>query len=562
MIRARLPWRLPAVEPRIPNDVAPADGTELVDAAPPGVGGEFDTLLDPRFPIYTASNLSEAFPGPMTPLSLELTLHAMRASSRSSAQLFGLPEPLATELLRSVAAFGHRVYGGVSILRELAAVMPGWSPEEIDQQYLGIAKPATSARARPTPRGIARGLKIGATVGMLATGFRREVDRVTARAAALTWPAEGYERLSDRELGDRIELLHDETVKAWQVSTFGTVLAGGVLSAIEKAGGRPSRAAPGARQLESMGALAGVASLVGHARTDPDVSEPLRTKPPGEALAALRSTWFGPALDEVLRSYGHRGPGETELANPMFADAPELLVEAVAKALDAPDRSPVDTTAARSRRERLLGGVAHRTMLARERSRDGVVRMTHALRLAVREEGRRLVDAGTIDAPGDVCFLTFEELRAVPPDARVLVARRRAERERLAALRMPALFELRWEPETGGTARLDPGATIDGIPAAPGTVRGPVRVLTPDTLHDLEPGEVLVANTTDTGWTPLFAFAAAVVTDVGAQISHAAVVAREYGIPCVVGTRAATQRLRTGQLVEVDGAAGTVTALD
>ncbi len=73
---------------------------------------------------------------------------------------------------------------------------------------------------------------------------------------------------------------------------------------------------------------------------------------------------------------------------------------------------------------------------------------------------------------------------------------------------------------------------------------------------------MLVATTTDTGWTPLFAFASAVVTDVGAQISHAAVVAREYGIPAVVGTRTATSCLRDGQRVEVDGAAGVVTAID
>ncbi len=236
----RPPWRLPRSRPDIPADVAPPDGTPLVDAGEPGVVGEFDTRIDPRFPIYTASNLSEAFPGPMTPLSLELTTHAMRGSSHASAVLYGLEEPLATELLRSVSVFGHRVYGGVSILRELAAVMPGWSPEEIDNQYLGIPLPEERVKVRPTVRDVGRGVRVGGTVGMLAAGFGRDVDRVVASARELTWTSERLAGLSDAELVARIALLHDETVQAWLVSTFGTVLAGGVLGAIEKAGGVPA----------------------------------------------------------------------------------------------------------------------------------------------------------------------------------------------------------------------------------------------------------------------------------------------------------------------------------
>ncbi len=275
--------------------------------------------------------------------------------------------------------------------------------------------------------------------------------------------------------------------------------------------------------------------------------------------------WFAEGVDALARDYGHRGPGETELANEMFADRPDLLVEAITKALDAPVRPAAAAggggagVAVPSARERLLARLAHRTMLARERSRDAVVRMTHALRLAVRERGRRAVDSGLLEEPGDVFYLTFSELRDAPAEARETVARRRAERERLAALRMPALFEGRWVPVVDEGDALEVGECLTGIPASPGVARGTVRVLTAETLYDLEAGEVLVATTTDIGWTPLFAFAAAVVTDVGAQISHAAVVAREFGIPAVVGTRDATRRLRTGMTVEVDGAAGTVT---
>ncbi|MCX2932299.1 PEP-utilizing enzyme [Mycobacterium sp. CVI_P3] len=105
------------------------------------------------------------------------------------------------------------------------------------------------------------------------------------------------------------------------------------------------------------------------------------------------------------------------------------------------------------------------------------------------------------------------------------------------------------------------GSAIRGVPAVSGRARGRVRLLrSPD--DDIEPGEILVARVTDTGWTPFFATAAAIVTDIGGAMSHAAIVAREFGIPAVVGTEIASRALRDGQLVEVDGASGVVTVID
>jgi phosphoenolpyruvate synthase/pyruvate phosphate dikinase len=106
-----------------------------------------------------------------------------------------------------------------------------------------------------------------------------------------------------------------------------------------------------------------------------------------------------------------------------------------------------------------------------------------------------------------------------------------------------------------------PQRTISGVPAVSGVAVGRVRVLrSPD--DELEPGEVLVARVTDTGWTPFFGTAAAVVTDIGGSMSHASIVAREFGIPAVVGTKHGSQVLTDGQLVEVNGATGVVTVLD
>jgi phosphoenolpyruvate synthase/pyruvate phosphate dikinase len=109
---------------------------------------------------------------------------------------------------------------------------------------------------------------------------------------------------------------------------------------------------------------------------------------------------------------------------------------------------------------------------------------------------------------------------------------------------------------------LAPGQTLTGMGVSAGVAKGRVRVLTTDSTEYLEAGEVLVAEFTDSGWTPFFGYAAAVVVDTGAKMSHAAVVAREFGIPCVVGSVTGSRALRTGDMVEVDGASGRVTRLE
>jgi phosphoenolpyruvate synthase/pyruvate phosphate dikinase len=104
------------------------------------------------------------------------------------------------------------------------------------------------------------------------------------------------------------------------------------------------------------------------------------------------------------------------------------------------------------------------------------------------------------------------------------------------------------------------GDTLKGVAASPGRVTAPARVLHgPEDFYQMRAGDVLVAAITTPAWTPLFARAAAVVTDVGGPLSHGSIVAREYGIPAVLGTGAATKRIRSGQIITVDGRAGVVT---
>ncbi|HJP72417.1 MAG TPA: PEP-utilizing enzyme, partial [Candidatus Limnocylindria bacterium] len=147
------------------------------------------------------------------------------------------------------------------------------------------------------------------------------------------------------------------------------------------------------------------------------------------------------------------------------------------------------------------------------------------------------------------------------------VAARRATRQEQARL-VPPQFVGRVHPLIGklwgGMARTlgatpSDAALVSGVPASPGRASGSVRVVRgPDDFDDLQPGEILVAPLTAPAWTPLFTKAAGVVTDVGSVAAHASIVAREYGIPAVVGCGDATARLRTGMRVTVDGTTGNV----
>jgi phosphohistidine swiveling domain-containing protein len=193
------------------------------------------------------------------------------------------------------------------------------------------------------------------------------------------------------------------------------------------------------------------------------------------------------------------------------------------------------------------------------------------LRRAVQRIGEALVAAGVISRPDDVFFLSRSEvmgaLRGERPPATSDPSGRRATWERQRGLLAPMtvgrvnpFLQRLWEsfPRLLGAVRSE-RAIVSGTPASPGRATGAVRVIHgPDQFDELEPGEILVAPITAPAWTPLFIRAAAVVTDVGNAAAHASIIAREYGIPAVVGCVDATVRLRTGMRVTVDGGTGNV----
>jgi pyruvate,water dikinase len=221
---------------------------------------------------------------------------------------------------------------------------------------------------------------------------------------------------------------------------------------------------------------------------------------------------------------------------------------------------------------------AFRKLLA-ETQRLVPIRETHVrqltiawpvMRRAILRIGTTLTERGVIDSPEEAFFLARAELidglagrTAAPIDT----ATRRARRAEQATLQPPLfvgnvspMLKRVWDmfASTLGAAR-SARAIVSGVPAAPGHATGVVRVVRgPEDFDDLEDGEILVAPMTAPAWTPLFLKAAAVVTDVGSAAAHASIIAREFGIPAVVGCGDATVRLRTGMRVTVDGSTGNV----
>ncbi len=299
-----------------------------------------------------------------------------------------------------------------------------------------------------------------------------------------------------------------------------------------------------------------------------------------------------------LRDYGHRAIAEIDLGMPRWSDDPTHIIGVLVNYLrlddprlapdkqferaahDAEEQLAVLVARARAKsplHARVVKMALERTRMfagLRELPKYHLVRGFAAVRAQLSEVGETLADAGIIDDAGDVFFLDFKDARhgLDGKDLHELVARRRETYElELKRRHVPrVLLSDGTEPEalpTGFLSRgngrpASEGALPDGMllgtPASAGTVTALARVIMDPVGAHLEPGEILVAPSTDPGWTPLFLTAGGLVMEMGGPNSHGAVVAREYGIPAIVGVPDATSRISSGQMVAVDGAAGTV----
>ena len=570
-----LPWRLTHVQDIPAVDIAAADGAETVLAGPEDGNGEFDTPIDRRFPMYLATNLSEALPGPFSPSSASTTVRGLRASGAVIAQRLRPGGLIQREMAtRTVGVFAHRLYGAITTAHYTAKVVPFVKPETVVRQSQFFGPSLTSmpihneqqlppeAASATGPLRTIRNLGVfGANLGGLVVGANSDtadfVDDIEWLEAIVD---QDLSQFSEPRLQSLILLARDHVIDGWVLAS-GSFMAFAALSTILRGLNGRDMVLPVGQELASAGPLSAVYRLAEAAQRDSDAARILSR--PGEHLAELATgaPKFHAAVLDELHKVGHRGPAELEMRSSSYADDPELLLRMVAKSLDMPSRSEFiqPRVPLRARPVALLA--AHQVR-DREIRRDRLVRANWLLRRLLRELGHRLVDAGTLEAADDVFYLLVDELDALPADPAALIARRRAEQQRLAGVTPPAVFSGDWQPTSASAAVLSAGQTLTGAGVSGGTVRGRVRIVRPETIDDLQAGEILVAEVTDVGYTAAFSYAGAVVTELGGPMSHAAVVAREFGIPCVVDVHDATRRLPPGALIEVDGAAGTIEVLE
>jgi pyruvate,water dikinase len=325
-------------------------------------------------------------------------------------------------------------------------------------------------------------------------------------------------------------------------------------------------------------------------RADGSATEALQSRPPADVadryLAGDLPATLQDGLAEFLRRYGHRTVAEIDVGVARWSEDPTHILGVLANYLRLTDPAQApDAVFARGNREatELIGTLATRAgqrqrwrgpvvrfALDRTRQLAGIREMPKNLIILTIGAARRdlvavgavLAGQGRIDRSDDVFFLTFAEARsglagrALQP---VVAQRRQDYQHDLRRRRAPrVLLSDGTDPENVGRPAEAVDGGLRGVAASPGTVIGPARVILDPVGAHLEPGDILVAPSTDPGWTPLFLTAGGLVMEMGGANSHGAVVAREYGIPAVVGVPLATERISSGDPLIVNGTLGTV----
>jgi rifampicin phosphotransferase len=308
-------------------------------------------------------------------------------------------------------------------------------------------------------------------------------------------------------------------------------------------------------------------------------------------LTALEGTSFKEALDRYLEEYGRRANG-IELAVPLWLETPEFVLGLVRSYLTGEKGDPdIEHAALVEERERLIAealehvsgtdlegpfrGALQAAQAAWPLEEDHAFyidqRALAAVRLQLLGLGRRLAAEGKLADAEDVWFLTYEELATAAAKDEELTDRTSARKQEQDAQRTLEAPPLLGVPPTGapdpglekffgkaGPPELD-GTVLRGSPASAGRVTGTARVIERiDQLDRVQAGDILVCRSTTPPWTPIFGSIAALVTDTGGVLSHGAIVAREYRLPAVVGTKIGTRVIEDGQMITVDGERGEV----
>ncbi len=568
-----------------------------------------DNAPSERFRIYTRSNVGEVFPDPVTPLSWTLAgASEGEPGWRDALERFGAAthDEFNPDELEVMGVFGGYCYLNVSVSRLMGVRTPGLTWEAIDYSLFGAQPGVPPYEAQPGDENDALSAKCGETLGFILTAESLpELVEQQQAIAQLRAERPDLEAMSNEELVARtIELFETWFRPLFAQHLFITYCAtvpAGIIGQVCEAIGDATlanRLIAGLGGVDSAAPSWAMWELGRIAAASPEVSAEFEKGVAGldERLRAsddAGSKRFVAAFDDFLYEFGSRGPNEWEMRSPTWETRPELALAAIDRMrltpeIDAPQKHneamATDRAALAAHiTEQLAGdpetqgqfaaavGAAGVFLAGRERTKTTIIRMLHEGRMCMRELGRRFVEAGHFEEQLDFGFLRKDELGALLADPASFADTIRERKEwyaELEALEPTFVVTTGNIPPPSTWTRRDEvrhdvataGDVLPGFPGCPGVATGRARVILDS--HDpgaLEPGDVLIAPITDPSWTPLFVPAAAVVVDVGAQISHAIIVSRELGIPCVVSVTGATKRIPDGATVTVDGTAGTVT---
>jgi pyruvate,water dikinase len=298
---------------------------------------------------------------------------------------------------------------------------------------------------------------------------------------------------------------------------------------------------------------------------------------------------FKRVFEDFIAKYGHRCPGEIDLTRPRWREAPTQLVPAILghmrsvkpgehrkkfiqgeqEAQEAAQRilHQVGPRGFKSKRIKRLMEVYRHMGGLREHPKYLLTLILDECKKAIMAEAEELVKKGVLQQAEDVFYFTLDELIQFSKgesqhDVSSLIANRKEKYEWHQTLNPPKVMTSEGEIVTGSPRKGEfPKGALVGTPASAGVVEGNARIVLKLEEANLNEGEILVAPHTDPGWTPLFLSAKALVTEVGGLMTHGSVVAREYGIPAVVGVDDATKKIKDGQMIRVDGNQGFVEIL-
>ncbi len=568
--------------------------------------------VDDRWPINTRGNVGEVFPEVLTPLSYRLGVIAAEKAWREAYAELGVASKgdFTSEDPIIIGLYGGYAYLNLSYLRILGVRAPGSSPEAIDVSFFGEGNPPPYKphKGDKSLRSTLRILK--SVMGAIGTKAMPPMVADSFARADTHWNACPSLDASDEDLLAYLHAFPSAFGPAFHNHMLSTALASivaGVLADACAAADEPGlvthligsagdvKSAEYARDLYTIARAvrdqptvvaafdAGVDGLVDRLASqsgDPDVAN------------------FSDRFAAFVADHGHRGPNDWEISSRNWENTPEMALVAIDRMrLADHDLDPAARLADDDARRAAAIAVVRphvkgldrmnfdKALIAtrwwsqaREATRDRAIRIGAPTKKVYRELVRRAAERGGNPDPVRIALLDpLDELPAYLADPTAftdVLAERGALFDRYAAVEprffiasqdeVPTIEELEADQAArAAEAVATPGDVLTGAAGCQGVARGRARiVMDPADAIDLEPGEVLVAPITDPSWTPLFLPSAAVVVDVGALMSHAVIVARELGIPCVVAVDGATRRIPDGALVEVDGTAGTVTVLE